>query len=96
MHVISRRRLREFWTAHPDAEDPLKAWFSDAKKAEWTSFGEVRRKHPSADKVERFTVFNVGGNKYRLIVVIHYNRGKVYVREILTHAEYNSEKWKRH
>ena len=50
--------------------------------------------YSSADQIGRCTVFNIGGNKFRLVVVIHFNRGKVYVRHVLTHAEYDQEKWK--
>lgn len=94
MHIISRKRLREFWAAHADAEPPLKAWYRVVKTAEWRSFADVRRVFSSADQVGRCTVFNVGGNKYRLIAVIHFHRGKVYVRHVLTHAEYDRSKWK--
>lgn len=94
MHVISRKRLREFWGVHPDAESPLKAWYGIARAAAWESFADLRRTYPSADPMGRCTVFNIGGNKYRLIAAIHFNRGKVYVRHVLTHAEYDRGKWK--
>jgi mRNA interferase HigB len=58
------------------------------------SFAEIKRVFPSADKVGKFTVFDISGNKYRLIAAIHYNRKKVYIRHILTHAEYDLDKWK--
>ena len=94
MHVISVKRLREFWAKWPDAEEPLRAWYRVANKAEWGNFADVREVFPHADQVGRCTVFNVGGNKYRLIVVIHFNRGRLYVRHVLTHREYDREKWK--
>ena len=94
MHVISRKKLREFWELHPKARPPLEAWFQIAKRAEWKSFAEVRQTFPKADRVGRFVVFDIGGNKYRLIVAIHFNRGKLYVRHVLTHAEYDEGKWK--
>ncbi len=94
MHVISRKRLREFWAVHADAEPSLKAWFRVAKSADWTSFADVRATYRTADQVGKFTVFNVGGNKYRLIAAIHFDRGKLYVRHVLTHAEYEVGKWK--
>jgi mRNA interferase HigB len=71
MHVISRRALREFWAKHADAERPLRRWYRVVKQAEWKSFAEVRATYQAADQVDRFTMFNIGGNKYRLIVVIH-------------------------
>lgn len=94
MHVITQRPLREFWTRHPRAETPLKTWFRRAKKAAWDSFADVRADYPAADQVGRFTVFDIGGNKYRLVVVVHFNRGKLFVRHVLTHAEYDDGKWK--
>lgn len=94
MRVISRKRLREFWAVHTDAESPLKAWNAITRAAVWESFADLRRTYPSADPVGRCTVFNIGGNKYRLIAAIHFNRGKVYVRRVLTHAEYDRGKWK--
>ena len=94
MHVISKKTLREFWELYPKAKSPLEAWFQVAKAAEWESFADVRATFNTADQVGKFTVFDIGGNKFRLIVVIHFNRGKVYIRHILTHAEYDDGKWK--
>ena len=73
---------------------PLRRWFRTATKEVWKSFAETRATYASADQVDRFTVFNIGGNKYRLIAVIHYNRGKVFVRHVLTHKEYDHGDWK--
>jgi mRNA interferase HigB len=94
MHVISKKCLRQFWTVHADAERPLRQWFRVVSKAYWRSFAELRATYRTADRVDRFTVFNIGGNKYRLVAVIHYNRGKVFVRHVLTHQEYDRGKWK--
>jgi mRNA interferase HigB len=94
MHVISKKKLREFWEEHPRAQAPLEAWYQVAKSAEWESFADVRKTFNTADQVGKFTVFDIGGNKYRLIAVIHSNRGKLYVRHVLTHAEYDEGKWK--
>jgi mRNA interferase HigB len=94
MHVISGKKLRAFWKLHPDAQSPLVAWLREAEHAEWESFADVRERFPSADQVGKSTVFNIGGNKYRLIAVIHFNRGKVYVRDVLTHTDYDKEGWK--
>jgi mRNA interferase HigB len=94
MRVISEKMLREFWAIHPDAETPLKAWYRTAKKAKWTKFADIREAFPHADPVGVFTVFNIGGNKYRLIVVVHFNRGRIFVRHVLTHKEYSLDKWK--
>lgn len=63
-------------------------------KTDFGSFAELKRVYGSADKVGKFTVFDISGNKYRLVVAIHYNRKKVYIRHVLTHAEYDQDKWK--
>ncbi len=96
MHMISRKKLRQFWELHPDAENPLRSWFKSTKAAYWQSFADVRAVYAKADQVGNLTVFNIGGNKYRLIAAIHYNRAKVYVRHVLTHAEYDRGQWKEH
>jgi mRNA interferase HigB len=94
MHVISKKALVEFAAEHPDATEPLLHWYRVVDKAEWENFADVREVFGSADQVGKFTVFNVGGNKYRLIAAIHFNRGKVYVRHVLTHRDYDAGKWK--
>ena len=94
MHVISKKKLREFWDRFPKAKTPLEAWYQIAKVARWENFGELRRTFGAADRVGRFVVFNIGGNKYRLIAAIHFNRGKLFIRHVLTHAEYDEGKWK--
>ncbi|HEX5136901.1 MAG TPA: type II toxin-antitoxin system HigB family toxin [Planctomycetota bacterium] len=93
MRVISLRRLREFRERHGDAEIPLRNWFRTARKARWRSLQDVRRAYPHADGVstpggEVLTVFNIGGNKYRLVSRIRYDFDLVNVRVVLTHAEY--------
>jgi mRNA interferase HigB len=94
MHVISKKRLREFWEERPRAQAPLEAWYQVTKNAEWKTFADVHETFNTADQVGKFTVFDIGGNKFRLIAVIHFNRGKVFVRHVLTHAEYDEGKWK--
>lgn len=93
MHVISRKRLREFSTRHKDSAQPLAVWYAILAKTDFVSFAELKRVFGSVDKVGRFTVFDIGGNKYRLIAAIHYNRKKVYIRHVLTHSEYDRDKW---
>lgn len=95
MHVITRKRIREFAKKHREAEGPLGAWYTIMSKTNFTSFAELKRVFGSVDKVGRFTVFDLGGNKFRLIAAIHYNRRKVYIRHVLTHADYDREKWKK-
>ncbi len=95
MHVISRKKLKEAALRHPELESALDAWFRIAKRALWKSLADVRRTFATADAVEKWTVFNIKGNKYRLIAEINYRFRRVYVRHVLTHAEYDQEKWKR-
>jgi mRNA interferase HigB len=93
MHVITRKRLNEFAEKYPDAESALSNWYRSVKQNEFANFAELQAVFPSADKVNNLTVFNVGGNKVRLIAAIHYNRKKVYIRAVLTHKEYDTGKW---
>ena len=94
MHIITRKRLNDFAQKHPDATSALQHWYKEVKSKEFNSFVELRMTFPSADKVGKLTVFNVGGNKFRLIAAIHYNRRKVYIRAVLTHHEYDDGNWK--
>lgn len=95
MRVISKHpKLSEFWVVHPDAEKPLLAWHSVTSHAAWQNFADLKRDYPSASLVGRFVVFNIGGNKYRLIVVVSYPKAKVYVHRVLTHKEYDRGTWK--
>ena len=94
MHVISRKALRGFWERHPDSETALARWYKIVQTTEFHSFSELRTVFPAADQVGDWIVFNIGGNKYRLIASVHFNRGKVYVRHILTHEEYSRGSWK--
>src|ERR1044071_4139507 len=89
MHVISRRALREFWELYPPAKGPLSVWYRVMRSAAYADFNAIRRTFPAADYVAPFTVFDIGGNKYRVIAAIHYNRRRVYVRHVLTHIEYD-------
>lgn len=94
MHVISRKKLREFWAARPRAQRPLEVWYKATDKAEWKSFHDVKAAFPHADQFEDLVIFDIGGNKFRLIAAIHYNRKKVFVLRVLTHAEYSRGDWK--
>lgn len=94
MRVISRRKLREFWSKHGDAQTSLLLWYQRTTDAQWQNLADVRRVFPSADIVGNLTVFNIGGNKYRLITFIDYESQIVFTRNVLTHADYDKEKWK--
>lgn len=89
MHVISKHALSAFWLKHPAARAPLEPWYRLAKTSNFFSFSEVKRTFGSADYVPPFVVFDVGGNNFRLIVALHYDRQKMYIREVFTHAEYD-------
>ena len=94
MHVITRKRLNEFADKCPETRNALANWYSLMKRKEFDSFADLRSTFSSADQVGKLTVFNIGGNKVRLIAAIHYNRKKVYIRGVLTHEEYDENKWK--
>lgn len=94
MHVLSRKKLKEAAERHADLEGPLDAWFRIAKKAVWRNLADVRRTFSSADAVDKWTVFNIKGNQCRLITEINYAGGRIYIRHVLTHAEYDRGGWK--
>jgi len=90
VRIISRRRLREFWEQHADAESPLQTWYAVLKANSYENPHQVRQDFGTASFLGGSrTVFNIGGNKYRLIVDMRYDLGRVYNREVLTHAEYD-------
>jgi len=93
MWVVSLRRLREFWAVQPKAEVPLRGWYTQTSAADWQTFADLRATFPAADLVGNCTVFNVGGNNYRLVARVFYRSHKVYVLRVMTHAEYDREDW---
>jgi mRNA interferase HigB len=95
MHVISRKKLKEAAEKHSNLGKPLDMWYRIAKKAHWKNLMEVRQSFPSADAVNKFTVFNIKGNAYRLIAEINYQTGRIFLRHVLTHAEYTEGGWKK-
>jgi len=95
MHIISRKALRQFWERYPDSQNAMARWFKIVQQTDFASFDALRAAFPSADKVGELIVFNIAGNKYRLITSIHFNRRKVYIRAVLTHSEYNRGAWKK-
>ena len=95
MHVISRKRLLDAAKRHGDLSAPLDVWYRISKKAEWNSLEDVRSTFPSADAVGKYTVFNIKGNSYRLIVEINYRSRLIFVRHVPSHADYDKGGWKR-
>ncbi len=90
MRVIARRTLREFWVVHSSAEQPLKAWFSEATAGSWDSPQSIKDRYRHASFVDdNRVVFNIGGNKFRLITHVNYEFGIVYIKYVGTHADYN-------
>ena len=95
MHVITRKRILEFAKKHPDCRTALESWYRIVKHTDFNSFTELRQTFPSADIVDNLTVFNIGGNKARLIAAIHHNTHRIYIRHILTHKEYDRGSWRK-
>jgi mRNA interferase HigB len=99
MRIIKRALLVEFGERHPEAAEPLDRWHRITSSAHWSNVADVRITFPHADLVtvasgKPVTVFNIGGNKYRLVTAIHFNRQIVYTLRAMTHAEYSRAKWK--
>ena len=94
MRVVSKRRIREFGTRFPKAVEPLKHWANVVQAAAWKNPGALKAEFGSADFVGDLTVIDVGGNKYRLIAFVHDFRQIVFVKQILTHEEYDQGDWK--
>lgn len=90
MRIIALRALREFWAAHADAEGALRAWYEDARVAEWKTPQDVKAHCANASIIgDNRVVFNIRGNTYRLVVAVNYGYGIVYIRFVGTHAEYD-------
>lgn len=98
MRIISKTRLRGFWETprDEDSEGPLRAWYTHVshKSVAWHSWADVKGEFGSASLVGNCVVFNIGGNKYRLVTRILYPSQKVFILKCMTHAEYDEDKWK--
>jgi mRNA interferase HigB len=94
MHVISYRKLREYGEKHANCRNALDSWYKVVSKVDWENLIDVQATFPKAEAVSNFTVFNIKGNNYRLIVSINYERQIIYIKYILTHSEYDKEQWK--
>lgn len=94
MRIISKPILREFWSQNSEAEVPLIIWYKEAKKSDWKNLAEIRETFPHADLVGECIVFNIGGNKFRLITKVNFRAKIIYIRFVLTHKEYDKDKWK--
>ena len=94
MHIITRKRITEAKGLHTECESALASWLRVIEDNEFKSFAALKATFNSVDKVEHLYVFDIGGNKLRLIASIHFNRQKLYIRHILTHKEYDKGKWR--
>jgi mRNA interferase HigB len=94
MHIISGKKLRKVCKEHADCCEALDDWYGIASKAKWRNLLEVQTVYPQAEAVSNFTIFNIKGNKYRLIVSINYEKQVIYIKYVLTHAEYDKDNWK--
>ncbi|MBP9217016.1 MAG: type II toxin-antitoxin system HigB family toxin [Agitococcus sp.] len=89
MRVISNKTLKEFSAIHPQADIALQAWRQIIESREFGSFSDLKQVFNSVDRVGDFYIFNIGGNKYRLIAAIHFDKSRLFIRHVFTHAEYN-------
>lgn len=94
MHIITQSRIWEAKKKYPQSSSALDGWYRIMKKNEFNQFSELKKTFNSVDKVGDLFVFDIGGNKLRLIANIHFHRKKIYIRHILTHKEYDKNNWK--
>ena len=90
MRIISRKKIREFWEKHSDARLALESWYADAKKANWNTPSDIKDVYKNASfMASNRVVFNIKGNKYRLVAAVQFEYGIVYIRFVGTHKEYD-------
>ena len=94
MRVISHKAIREFSEAHPESSTTIDYWYRVTRKAFWVSFADIKLTFNTADYVPPFVVFDIGGNKYRLVAEINFGRKVVFIRRIMPHKEYSKGSWK--
>lgn len=98
VEVIGRLKLQEFWEQDKKAKKPLERWLQIAKDAEWRNFAQIKQPFSRVDLVResnrKFVVFDISGNKYRLVTTVNYQGQIVIIEIVLTHAEYDKGKWK--
>lgn len=94
MRIITERRLREFMQSQANAEIPLREWILIVRRADWVSTADPRQTFNSVDFHQNLTIFNVGGNNFRIIAKIEYQKHLVFIKTVLTHRDYNKHsKW---
>jgi mRNA interferase HigB len=90
MRIVAKKPLVEYWTTHPDTEEPLKAWYASTLKAKWSTPQDIKAEYSSASFLPRNrVVFNIKGNSHRLVVAVAYKMGAVYIKFLGTHTEYD-------
>lgn len=94
MRMISEKHIRSFYAEHAEAENVLRNWILTVRAADWRTFAEIRETFNSADVYKQCVIFNVGGNNYRIIGMIEYEKHLVFIRAVLTHKDYDAGKWK--
>ncbi len=94
MHIISKKKITDFIKEHPDSESSLFGWYSIVNTEILSDFNELRNWFPNADLVGRGTVFNISGNKCRMITRINFISKRIFILDILTYSEYSKNKWK--
>ncbi len=94
MEIVRQDRLIEFAQRHPNTRPSLTRWYHLVRERSFSSFAELRSVFPQVSRVGKFTIFNIAGNNARLIVSMRYNEERIYIRHVLTHAEYDKGKWK--
>ena len=94
MEIVRQDRLIEFAQRHPNARASLNRWYRLMEEKRFNSFPELRVVFPHVSRVGKLTIFNIAGNNVRLIVSMRYDENRVYVRHVLTHAEYDKGRWR--
>ncbi len=93
MRIISEKPIKDFWEEHRGSESSFKTWIQRVREAVWDNFSNVRKTFNHADIYKCCVIFDVGGNNYRIIAKIKYEWKIVYIRHVLTHLEYDEQKW---
>ena len=94
MHVITQKRIWAAKNKYPESANALDGWYRAIRKGQYINFAELKKGFNSVDKVGDNYIFDIGGNKLRLIATVHFQYQKVYIHHILTHKEYDKSKWK--
>jgi mRNA interferase HigB len=95
MHILTHKKIVDYVAKHPNSASALDAWYRLMKSGTFSNFVEIRSLFPAIDLIsDNIFVFNIGGNTVRLVAAIHFNRQMVFILAILTHAEYDKDKWK--